>query len=193
VAAGRQTRVADALKAALERMEGGRQVRESLALAYWADVVGEKAAAATEPESVRDGVLFVRTKSSVWSHELTFLSDHIRQELNRRIGRPVIQKIVFRARGLSPRTAPDERCDHPTPQELEALQLPPSAQLALDRKLAKLAGISDEKIRASLVRRVTGDHKLRHWRLARGWKPCRKCGALHNSEGESCPICRVCE
>jgi predicted nucleic acid-binding Zn ribbon protein len=78
-------------------MESGTKLRESLALAYWAEVVGEQAAAASQAETIRDGILFVRTKSSVWSHELTFLKAHILAELNRRIGRPVIKDIIYRA------------------------------------------------------------------------------------------------
>src|SRR5690348_9072138 len=92
--------VGEALAGLLGSLESATAVRESLALAYWERVVGPQAAAATEPESVRDGVLFVRTKSSVWSHELTFLKAHILTELNRRIGRPVIKEIIFRAQGV---------------------------------------------------------------------------------------------
>src|SRR5579883_245369 len=56
----------------INHFDSATQIRQSLALAYWPSVVGEQMAAASRPESVRDGILFVRTKSSVWSHEFTF-------------------------------------------------------------------------------------------------------------------------
>src|SRR5689334_95027 len=62
--------VAQVLASAIGRMESAPKIRESLALAWWPRVVGAQAAAATEVECTRDGILFVRTKSSVWSHEL---------------------------------------------------------------------------------------------------------------------------
>src|SRR5438552_2577851 len=103
----RQTtaRAADALAGLLGGLESAPRVRESLALAYWERVVGPQAAAASEAESVRDGVLFVRTKSSVWSHELTFLKSRIISELNRRIGGPIIKEVIFRAQGVAKRAA----------------------------------------------------------------------------------------
>src|SRR5579883_652280 len=61
--------LAGVLQSAITPMESAGKIRESLALAYWPRVAGAQASAATEAESVRDGILFVRTKSSVWSHE----------------------------------------------------------------------------------------------------------------------------
>src|SRR5579862_9460142 len=102
-----QSTVAQALESALKNMDGATKVRESLSLAYWSRVVGPQAAAASEPEIVRDGVLFVRTRSSVRSHELNLLKFHIVSELNRHIGRQVIKEIVFRAQGVE-KAAPEE-------------------------------------------------------------------------------------
>lgn len=192
-----QGQAREALEGLLGSLDGGAagRVRESLAFPYWAQVVGPQAAAATEPESIRDGVLFVRTKSSVWSHELTFLKSHILAELNRRIGRPAIKEIIFRAQGLSklaaePPIAPAGSA--PTGDELAAVVLLPDEQAALDRELARLASLPDEKLRASLARRVVRDRKLRRWRLDHGWRPCARCQAPHDTEGGLCPICRLC-
>ena len=184
--------VGEALEGLLAGLDSGTKVRESLALAYWERVVGPQAAAATEPETVRDGVLFVRTKSSVWSHELTFLKSHILAELNRRIGRPVIKEIVFRAQGVQKAEPPQEAPESPAEEELAAVILPPEEQAALRRALEELVTLADDKIRQSIARRMVRDRKLRHWRLAHGWRVCAGCTALHKTEGDLCPVCRLC-
>ena len=94
-------------------MESAAQVRESLAFAYWARVAGPQAAAATEVEAVRDGVLFVRTKSSVWSHELTLHKEKLLSGLNRMLGGRVITEIVYKARGVKKKPPEPEPVDAP--------------------------------------------------------------------------------
>src|SRR5437879_1722408 len=126
--------VANALENLLGGMEQGGRIRESLALAYWPQVVGAQAAAASEADSVRDGILVVRTKSSVWSHELTFLKSHIIADLNRRLGRAAIREIIFRAQGVQKRDAV-EPPNEPTEEELASTVLPAAEQAKLRRDL----------------------------------------------------------
>jgi predicted nucleic acid-binding Zn ribbon protein len=171
-------------------METGSKVRENLALGFWDKVVGPQAAAATEPESVREGVLFVRTKSSVWSHELTFLKGTIIQRLNQRIGRPVIREIIFRAQGVKRPPAPTP-LPKPTPEELAAVVLSPEDQRKLDSELRRIARIPEERIRESVRKRVVRESRLNRWRLEHGWNPCARCQAVHPLEDDLCPLCRI--
>lgn len=65
----------DAMAAALHRSgltEQARRVRIALA---WSEAVGETLAARTAPESLRRGVLLVRSVSPAWQNELTFLRE----------------------------------------------------------------------------------------------------------------------
>jgi predicted nucleic acid-binding Zn ribbon protein len=187
---GRNT-IADALQGVLGGLESGPRVRESLALAYWSRVVGPQASAATEPEVVRDGVLFVRTKSSVWSHELTMMKAHLILELNRAVGRPVIKEIIFRAKGIS---APDAfpTAEGPAESDLAEVTLTPEDQALRTTDLASLEEIPDARLRATLATRIEKTHQLRRWRLDHGWRPCERCGAAHESPESICPICRLC-
>ena len=187
-----QGAVGEALNGLFGTMESGGRLRESLALAYWSDVVGPQAAAASEPETVRDGILFVRTKSSVWSHELTFLKSHILTELNRRIGRPIIKDIIYRAQGVKKAPQPEAAGDHPTEEELKLVVLTAREQTALDEELRSLVTIRDEKLRDSVRARIVRDRRLRRWRLDHGWKECAGCQAVHDTDDRLCPICRLC-
>jgi predicted nucleic acid-binding Zn ribbon protein len=181
----------EALEGLLNGLDSAVKVRESMAMAYWARAVGPQVAAASEPESVRDGVLFVRTKSSTWSHELTFQKAEIIAKLNRMVGRPVIQEIVYRAQGVKKKRA-EEAPDAPTDAELAAVRLPAEEQAALRRELDELVSIHDDKLRQTIARRMIREYRLRRWRLEHGWRACRACAAPHHDDGDLCPICRLC-
>src|SRR5690348_15807652 len=109
---------------AISRMESAPRVRESLALAYWPRVAGAQGAAATRAESVRDGILTVRTKSSTWSHELTLHKAHLLLGLNRLLGGKIITDIRFRAQGVKQEET-DEETDTPSAEELALVVLEP--------------------------------------------------------------------
>jgi predicted nucleic acid-binding Zn ribbon protein len=172
-------------------MDSGPKIRESLALAYWPRVVGAQAAAATEPENVRDGVLFVRTKSSVWSHELTLHKARLLLGLNRMLGGKLITDIVFRAQGVQKAT-PEEEPDAPSPEELAAVVLEPPEKAELRARLQDLHTLEDDRIRNTIATRLVQEAKLRHWRLERGWRVCTRCSAVHKTDFPICPICRLC-
>ena len=93
------TTVPEAMKGALAGIQGGQQIRESMALVYWPEVVGEIGARATEAEKVSRGKLVVRTKSSTWSQELTLLKPELIEKLNRRLGENLIVDIIYKEIG----------------------------------------------------------------------------------------------
>lgn len=180
------------MEGVLNSLESGMRIRESQALYLWPHVTGPHVTAATEAVSVRDGVLVVRTRSSTWSQQLNFMKTTILAELNRRIGKPVLRDIVFRAEGL-PEPKPTESApEMPTEEELAAIQLPPAEEATLQEELRQLQSIEDVPLRERLMRRIERESRLRHWRLQHGWRVCRECTAIHKSEDDLCPICRVC-
>lgn len=178
------------LQGVILQMDSAAQVRQSLALAYWPRAVGPQAAAATEVETVRDGVLFVRTKSSVWSHELTLHKTRILTNLNRMLGGKVIEEVVFRAQGVK-RVEETLLPDVPEPEELNAVVLTPEEKIALRTRLEQLHTVEHERARKALAVRMTREAKLRHWRLERGWHVCVRCEALHKTEERICPLCLI--
>lgn len=173
-------------------MEGSARIRESLALAYWSRVVGTQAAAATEAESVRDGVLFVRTKSSTWSHELTLHKARLLLGLNRLLGGKIITDIYFRAQGITKTEAAVEP-DTPTPEALAAVVLEPHEKAELRTRLQNLYyAVEDDHVRQTIAARLTAEARLRHWRLEHGWRLCIRCNVAHKTDYPLCPICRLC-
>jgi predicted nucleic acid-binding Zn ribbon protein len=172
-------------------MDSAAQIQQSLALVYWPRVVGAQAAAASEADSVRDGVLFVRTRSSVWSHELNLHKARLLLNLNRLLGGKIIQDIVFRAQGVT-HTEEEPEPDTPSPEELAAVILEPDEKAALRARLQDLYTLENDRIRTAIATRLTLEAKLRRWRLERGWRVCPRCTAVHRTDFPLCPLCRLC-
>ncbi len=186
----RSANIASAIENLLGGMESSSRIRENLAMAYWDKIVGPQAAAATEPDCVREGVLFVRTKSSVWSHELTFLKAAVITRLNQRIGKQVIRDIIFRAQGVKkqPPTVPPPR---PTEEDLAAVVLTVEDRRRLESEVRRIGRIPDQKIRESVRRRVIREARLMRWRIDHGWTACPRCDAVHPLPDSLCPLCRI--
>ena len=171
-------------------MDSSTKIQESLALAYWPRAVGVQGAAATEVDVVRDGVLFVRTKSSVWSHELTLHKPKLLQNLNRMLGGKVLHDIIFRAQGIT-RQEKIVEVDTPGAEELAAVVLEPEEKVELRVRLRQLISIPDDRIRHAIAVRLTNEAKLQHWRLERGWRLCLRCRMPHKTDADTCPQCRL--
>lgn len=76
-----------------------KRIKQELALRIWPEEVGENLSSVTRPERVREGILFVSTKSPAWAQELTLLRRNLILKLNARIGRGVIKDIRFHVTG----------------------------------------------------------------------------------------------
>ncbi len=72
-----------------------RRVAEHAAIRLWPQAVGEGIAAVAAPVRVRDGILFVKVKSSVWRQELLYHRRRILANVNKLVGERVIQDIWF--------------------------------------------------------------------------------------------------
>jgi predicted nucleic acid-binding Zn ribbon protein len=197
---GKSGPLSGALRQSIRQMENTLQGHEesgrlsqNLAALYWDRVVGTQAAAATEADAVRDGILFVNTKNSVWSHELTLYKTRILADLNQIMGEARIMDIKFRVRTLRKQAQPaEEPPDTPSLDELRAVVLEPAEREELRLRLEGLFDIAEENVREKIARRLNYDARLRHWRITRGWRVCIRCSAAHKTDNALCPICRLC-
>jgi predicted nucleic acid-binding Zn ribbon protein len=86
--------VSEALASYLKESGLGERIEQAHAVDEWAERVGEKIAAVTEPLRVHNGVLFVGVTSSAWLMELRMMEAEIRRRVNEDAdGR--IEKIRF--------------------------------------------------------------------------------------------------
>lgn len=181
-------RMGDTLKTLLGMMEHGGQLRANMAAAYWPTVVGPIVARSAKPLHVKDGILIVRTRGSVWSQEISFLKHRIITDLNRLCGATVIRDIQFRV-GEPFESADDPILLAPTPQQLQQADLNAEERTTLDACVDAASAITDPAIRAATVRLLDHSYRLRRWRLQNGWRLCSQCGRLYHSAEELCYSC----
>ena len=70
-------------------------LEEQKAVDIWEKVVGRRINENTDPVSVENGVLSVKTSSPSWSQELQLQKPQILKKLNNRLNKKVIKDIRF--------------------------------------------------------------------------------------------------
>ncbi|MBC8043122.1 MAG: DUF721 domain-containing protein [Rhizobacter sp.] len=73
-----------------------KSVSEFGAVKVWPMVVGEHIAKVSEVEKILYGVLHIKVKNAAWRNELTFKKKDIIAQLNIRIGKDLVQDIIFK-------------------------------------------------------------------------------------------------
>jgi len=73
------------------------KIEENTISKLWPKAVGPQIASQTQPDSLRNGTLFVKTVSSVWVQQLHFMKEEILEKLNKLSGKVVIKEIRFLA------------------------------------------------------------------------------------------------
>ena len=185
---GKLNRVGGLVDNSLETLGLRHRIMEHQALARWDEVVGPHIAASSMAEKVRDGVLFVCCKSSMWSNELSLHKRDIIKRLNVAVGKQVIKDIRFTAMGFRRAAREGREEDRSTEAKgLEAVSLPEGESDAA-RRVA--AGVPVDDLADRIARAVTTSKRLTEFKRREGWKPCPKCGELHDGEHDVCDNCR---
>lgn len=126
------------------------KLQASLPLLRWQEIVGNKIARQSQPESLKDGVLEVRVANSAWLHHLRFLERDLRHKLNKELPSLEIKELRFRQGSLEEvqpvesSTSPKET---PPPQNHEELPTPLGPQ-----QLRLLQSVTDPELRRDLER-----------------------------------------
>ena len=183
---GNISRLGGFLRSTLQDLGVQEKILEQQALAKWKQSVGPQIAASTRPEYIRDGVLFIACKSSMWSSELALHKNDIVGKLNAAVGKPVVKDIRFSARGFR----------KPVDEVSKDVKATPVDSIPLDEQEAKsaeeTAALCESDELASRVKRaIMTSKRLREAKLQDGFRPCVKCGELHNEEHERCDVCRT--
>lgn len=90
----------DLVKSGIERVGLKGAVQEKAAADIWDEVVGEKTASVTRIEQIRDGIIYVNCRDSMWAQELHFLRPIIIRKLNEKLGAEIIKEIRLSGKGF---------------------------------------------------------------------------------------------
>ncbi|HXO18181.1 MAG TPA: DUF721 domain-containing protein [Candidatus Dormibacteraeota bacterium] len=140
--------------------------------AGWADIVGAEVARNSHPARIDDGTLVIFTRSSGWSHQLSFLGDHVLAAVAARLPDAGVARLRFRVGRVPQRGVPPARAGR-TAGRRSAVERPATATAA--EALARFRGDVEASQRA---------------RRSAGWQACQACGALAVArDGEFCAAC----
>lgn len=176
----RLARLGEVLEPALKKLEISQKTRASMVLFLWPRIAGEKISRNARAERVRGKTLFVKTRTSSWATELTFLKVEIMRKIREAVGGELIEDIRFSASG--------ETWEEEVPGEKEEdlENIPVSAEV---RKKIEEACSSLREPQLSLFRNfLLQDARLKLWKQRRGWSACSRCDTLVE-KGGTCPFC----
>lgn len=165
-------------------------------LVNWLEIAGDFIAGHTEPQGIRQGVLYLYSPNSTLRNELKLMEPRLVQNVNNYAGMELIKSIAFTRRWEHPdsegieemraadREAAATHIDYR--RELKKVTLP-SSDIEQAKRLASV--ISDERL-AALAQLLYQKHLQRQYLDKRyGYTPCKNCGALVEP-GET--ICYSC-
>lgn len=97
--------------------------------AGWEEIVGSDVARNSHPTRIAEGTLTITTRSSAWSHQLTFLADHILRAVTARLPAARVEQLRFRVGRLAssrataaPRAARASRRTYERPESHSAIE-----------------------------------------------------------------------
>ena len=93
-------RVKEILEDVLKKRNIYVKIKEYEVLNIWDKVVGEYISKNTKPETIKNKILYVNVKNSLWMQELVFLKNGFINSINKYMGIEVVKDINFKIREL---------------------------------------------------------------------------------------------
>jgi hypothetical protein len=163
-----------------EALGGWRPARQgdaahplALLQAGWEEIVGAEVAQNSVPTRIAAGMLTVTTRSSAWSHQLSFLSEHVLRAVGARLPGAGIHGLRFRVGRLA------ERRSVAQPRRLRRTRVTPRT----DRQQSANASETLARFRKDV-------EDQRRKQRSMGWTECGRCGALLPPRAQ--PLCSAC-
>lgn len=165
--------------------------KSSLCAEIWPQIVGTWYGQHSRVVSLDRKELKVCCETPAMAQQLQYDQKTIIERLNERLGGNYVKSL--RPSSVGPNRDRQNlefmRENDPLPPEAElaAVAVPPEELSALREHAADVP----EELREGWLRTAQQLLRLRYWKVARGYKECSVCGALHNDLATRCFACRV--
>lgn len=156
----------------------------------WAEIVGDFLYKYTRPDRVVKGILYIKTVSSSWLNEISFMKEEIIDSCNMKLGLQFITEVkIF---------VGDGKLETKAKEDIE-YKLEQKKSFNVEGKISekdrimieeKTSHIEDEALRNSLKNVLINSLIQERALLKQGWRKCLNCKALHNTKDYVCMICR---
>jgi predicted nucleic acid-binding Zn ribbon protein len=137
-------RIDKVLRKTLRKMDLDTKLEGYRIWSLWPDIVGDQVARKTQPERLRNRILFVRVSSSTWMQQLQTMKPMLLERIHKRLKGGVIKDIRFSLGTVVPPT--------PASSELQPKAEPQEIRLSAEME-GYLDQIGDSELR-TLMRNV---------------------------------------
>lgn len=186
----RITELSHALKTFMKSAGLLDESREAMCMVAWPRVAGEWYARHTHVVSLRGRTLYVRCDSAPRAQQMQLDAPDIIRRINEALGEELVDEIrpssALVGRGVAdPMPARSESPEAPSPEELDAIRVPPERI----QEILELVSDVEGEMRERLERLLLAQAKLEIWRSEHGFVQCPGCGAWHLESPDWCLSC----
>lgn len=90
--------IGNLIEETLQRMKLKSGLKRGEVINSWREIVGKKIADKAIPISLKNGCLLLKTESSAWSQELSFMDEELMEKVNKHAGEKLVNKIRFKTK-----------------------------------------------------------------------------------------------
>ncbi|NCO65986.1 DUF721 domain-containing protein [Candidatus Aquicultor secundus] len=135
------------------------KLEESKVLSLWAQVVGPAISDNAAPEKIKNGILYIKTKSPAWAQELKVLDSKIKKQINALLGSHTVHEIRFIHGPLIIKdNNQDNNEDSP---DISSIKL---TQNDLEHTEELVGGLEPAELQERVLRLLVKNKKLERWR-----------------------------
>lgn len=153
--------IGDALRSIATRLDqrSGGGLLQARVAAVWAKVAGASVDQHTTGAHLRDGELVVFVDSPVWASELSALSEHYREALEKEIGKDTVHSVRFAVSRRVDQKRAEETRQAEEEKEKSADQVPsvPLTEQERAQVEASAAVIENDELREAAIRATVAD------------------------------------
>lgn len=169
----RGTGLGDEVSRVVGRLDkSGRGLLQVRVAEAWESVAGPSAGSHTTGAYIRGKELVVQVDSPVWATELSALADLYRQEINKHLGKEVVESIRFSVsrKAAEPRERRDS-AESDEPDAVDKVESVPLTEAERSQVEASAAAIKDEELRETVLRATIADLE---WKKGLAAAKCRQ-------------------
>jgi hypothetical protein len=163
---------------------------QSLIKEKWIDIVGDFLYKYTRPDRVVKGTLYIKTTSSSWMNEISFMKEEIINSCNKNLGADFVKEVkVFFGDGKLEdivKNKPEHKLEEKKSYKIDE-HISENDKKTIEEATAH---IEDEELKISLQKLLMNSRIQEKSLLKQGWKKCLKCKALYNTKDIVCLVCR---
>lgn len=167
----------------IKRLGIEKELKITSVVLHWSDIVGKDIAKSSWPISLRQGVLLVVVRNSVWCHHLCMLKENLIKKINIFIGDNIVTDIKYKVGSIkdSKGILQEEDVHKPLMLPLDKAEIKQADELVKE--------IDDIKLRNKVLSVLLKDLAHKKYCKKENWHSCKTCGILVKAEECYCTVC----